>query len=364
MDASVSLKNAEQEKDGATRCNTSHVTSNKQPRITYVIDCGSGHSRCFAFDQSTDGGVVCVKDLTRDLTYPPAEVGDGILVKALQAGPEGIKGWVTELRRLTAGAVRIVVAATAGVRQALQKGDITKKDLAALEQALKGTAVFRLLTGAEEARAEYTAVKHCALVDRIAPPKGFEAGAAVQLLSAGGMSAQLGVGTFSCSIDVNSFEGTRIVREGGTGKDGKSAGLAQWDAQVTALVASALKKNGVPSGGFKGMFVCIEIAADVFEWAFGVSKGGWVSRDTFLATVDTYVAAMGKKLSNESVSLPIKQRYPCFKLSYALYIRRYVEHALQPGSFMIALGKPGDDCKRCWTMAPTWTLGVYLQSRS
>ena len=157
-----------------------------QTMMAVVVDCGSGHSSAKCFSTDAGGGTVI---LVSEYEHLP------ILVEAIKPGGElGAASWCAALAEHVPAATPISIAATAGIRMALDEKVISPADIetlhAALAEQFGPRATFRVLSGQEEAEMEHTACTACFAWATTASPCPPPDAGRVLLASAGGVSMQ------------------------------------------------------------------------------------------------------------------------------------------------------------------------------
>ena len=197
---------------GTALASQQHIHADAGGRAAFVADCGSGYTRLYRFRMR--GSVPAIDEKLRL----------GKLATAL-ADESGRSSYVKELAALVAKseastvqqpswwplggggdaspALPIILGATGGVREAIDTGKVTAKDVAAFRAALleefgpDRRVAFRLLPGEEEAALELSAARFVAgaVIPRLNPGLADpESAAQVGVFSAGGMSAQVAHG--------------------------------------------------------------------------------------------------------------------------------------------------------------------------
>lgn len=153
-------------------------------KAVLVVDCGSGHTGAKTYSMNPSGMVI-EKDYS--------SVKMPTIVEAMQEGPSSVANWVKQLATATQDSAceRILVAATAGLRAAIQDGELSSSVVESFREALtscksfKVPVEFKLLTGLEETQFEHVAVTYVSSI--MLPPECQPVG----LMSGGGMSSQV-----------------------------------------------------------------------------------------------------------------------------------------------------------------------------
>jgi len=144
-----------------------------------VLDCGSGGTRVWSGSETR-------------LRWPAqVMVGKDRPLAELCSSQAGREDFARAVQYLSRGGRRVLIGATAGLREALASGEVTETDIRDLIRLLPSTAVLRVLRGEEEAAFELYAVRSAVEW----PPPGAIAGSttgAIGMLSMGGRSMQVG----------------------------------------------------------------------------------------------------------------------------------------------------------------------------
>jgi hypothetical protein len=165
-----------------------------KPTAMAVVDCGSGSTRLSIYSVHDDSFV-------HEDRYLPSNVLPTI-VSALRA-PSSQQEFIQTLKEVMKEEMHdlpITIGATGGLRKALDDGEVSRQQITdfqdAIQETFGGRAVFRELSGPDEARCELSAVQYIA---RHALPQsrprysraGTKKIEDVGMLSCGGMSSQL-----------------------------------------------------------------------------------------------------------------------------------------------------------------------------
>jgi hypothetical protein len=146
---------------------------------SHVVDCGSGSTRAICFTENSTG---------QEIDRSKSDWRGDALALALQddARVQGLLELLDE--QIPEGPV--LLGATAGVRHAINQGDLAQPQLKSFEQRLQdhlgSRAQFAVLSGEEEALAEWEAVQYELSVRSGLAPKE-----CAGMVSGGGMSCQV-----------------------------------------------------------------------------------------------------------------------------------------------------------------------------
>eukprot|EP00929_Paragymnodinium_shiwhaense_P120729 TRINITY_DN92765_c0_g1_i1.p1 TRINITY_DN92765_c0_g1~~TRINITY_DN92765_c0_g1_i1.p1 ORF type:complete len:480 (-),score=126.00 TRINITY_DN92765_c0_g1_i1:232-1671(-) len=270
-----------------------------------VVDCGSGSTRSIQISEEMD-----FFGRPSKIQRQKAEWRGEALAEALkdEAKTEDLLDLLEE--KIPDGPV--LLGATAGLRHALRMGDVSESDLekfsVSLEERLGSRASFRVLSGEDEARAEWVATRH--VLGKAKADWNCDG-----LLSGGGMSCQIAVGKprledadaadlFSIAHDMLA-PGGLVDLAGQERMGGKQmvAGLSVLEVQLNADMA-AMPRD------VRGNFALIEWAGNFIgstptqrDIYMGVTaaKEALVTRDLLLEKLEAHLEEMRPKELHEMV---------------------------------------------------------------
>jgi len=326
------------------------VPVSKPAQIT-VVDCGSGSTRAICFTEDAElPGVASSPVVSREKS---SWRGDA-LAFALQdeVRMQGLVGLLAE--QLPEGPV--LVGATAGVRHALDQGAVAPPQLESfacrLKACLGSRASFTVLSGEEEARAEWEAVRH--ELGAVAARK------CAGMLSGGGMSCQLAsqdasqdpwtpeLRFFSFRNQVLSPGGLVDQAAQGTLRPpGLLDGLADFEVEMAARLKELPK-------GLSGCFALIEwvglyVGGESTERdrVMGLGYERLLGRQQILEAMDSHLEALRRGLVSEAP------------------VPRSVAVGLVYGSVLRALllGVFAEDATFRCLRGVNWATGHYLLER-
>eukprot|EP00937_MAST-01D_sp_MAST-1D-sp2_P006519 g6519.t1 len=364
------------------------------PTSCVMVDAGSGWTRVERFSRHAEDGLVHI-DATKRL--PP-------LADVLVAGGDEPARWLSSLAAVVdgdskeagsgAGAARarasgvacppqqlVYIGATAGLRNALQKGVVTHRQLAEFEELARGAlgerARFAVVSGETEAAMELRAVEYCARRSGALGDDG--GGTPLGLMSSGGMSSQLVFSPPRLARDSGSDGGgggtralslpTSLKQEGNRRclQEGLEPGLAAYDSYLHGIVASASARLGSAAGGqreptgagagLRGTFVMIEVLGSVGERA-GIARRVMSARAATEA-LDAYLARWRQAAASETAADVAQRTWKSVvPATSALQARRLLQ-LLHPEEARVYFSRTFEIAEG-HVLKPSWTLGYAL----
>jgi len=318
-----------------------------------VVDCGSGSTRGITLTEKLDvygrSTTVCRKK--SDWRGQPLAV-------ALQ-GEDRLHGLLDLLEKEIPEGL-VLVGATAGVRHALHMGELGAKELndfaASLQERLGSRASFMVLSGEDEARAEWEAVKY-ELRIRVGA-LGSSPMVCAGMISGGGMSCQMAIGGAGDEGPrFLSFENGVLVPGGIVSRTESGQltfaelcdGLRAHEAAAAEAMADFPRKQ-------QGTFVLIEwvglfVAGEPTsrDLAMGLGYERLLSRQEVLEAVDEHVASLlhdAEACTHGGVS-----RSTAVALAYGTVIRALLRHSFGEAAYFYGI------------RGVNWATGHYLLSK-
>lgn len=295
------------------------------PQPPLVIDCGSGGTRVW---RQNHGGSPAAQERI------PWPGGGRAPVLAQACGhAEGRAALVAALRSLVAENSSapasqepvVLLGATAGVRHALETGEIMQADLDALTEALPLGCKLWVLTPAEEAHYELCATRALS-------------GESSGMLSMGGRSMQIGSGSSAYSLPFAAFFGhDEMIALSGTWRERFGACREKY----AALCVAVREQQTLPQ--FRGRFVCITDTLHVARFANLLDE---------TLDADAVVRALGVRLSESAAQLTDKQisREESLELARVLAVEAVVGQLFAPEA---ELYFPN--------LSVSWTAGFFFE---
>lgn len=310
-----------------------------EAELITVIDCGSGSTRAISFKD--DGG---------RLSWEKSSWRGDPLAKALQDELRLEKLLCLLAEHVPKG--RVLLGATAGLRHAVETGLLSASQLeffeARLQNRLGKRASFTMLTGEQEARAEWEAMQH--QVPRSQEYAG--------MLSGGGMSCQL-VARRSESQEESLFFSfwNEVLIPGGIVHRAAAGSLPLNEIieELAVLEAKLLKQFKTLPTGLSG---CFSLA----EWMGGYVAGKSTDRDLRLGL------GYEHSISPECLIKAVDQQLAFAKLNYAAADAKEARRlavALVYGSVLRMLLSQvfAKEASFVCVRDVTWAAGHYLMSR-
>mmetsp|Transcript_4239 Transcript_4239/g.8597 ORF Transcript_4239/g.8597 Transcript_4239/m.8597 type:complete len:431 (-) Transcript_4239:240-1532(-) len=314
-----------------------------------VVDCGSGSTRGIHFSEARG-----VEGLPMLRKRKSAWRGDPL---ALALQDEAKTAGLVDLLAQQLPSGLVLVGATAGIRNALDTGVLTREQLGAFSRRLRAglgeRASFDVLSGVGEGKAEWEAVAHELSAHPGAGRLKFEDCAG--MLSGGGMSCQLAVkGKGAEEAAVFSF-GNSVLTPGGLvdrAAQGSLTGRELFEGLRAHEAAVAEKVSRLPrslSGTFAliewvGFYVAGEPTARDLPMGLGYERP--LSRHEILDALERHLQALRPQRGDVIVPRPV-----AVSLVYGTVLR-----ALLRGVF--------DDAATFYCLSGvSWAMGHYLRSR-
>jgi len=306
----------------------------KERAPLFVVDCGSGHSSAMLYTQSSEESVVEMPMKFKD-EFP-------VLVDALKPSGIGAEAFRDALAARLPSDKPVIIAATAGVRQALAQGIINESDIDRLHAALASNPgakmTFKVLSPLEEAKAEHKALVACCRWSNITTVDGSE----ISMFSGGGKSMQVAFRRTEeqsglLSLNLDSFIGTSLAKKGGTG-------LSEWIGKVQAMLHEQVQRELEISGHF----VMIEMLAGVLR-AAGVPCDTWFSRDDLIGHLTQHIDTV------QHLPASTNDIGPFIVLAYSTQTRCVLKALFHP-SAQFYLPQEWEP------VTPEFSLGLYLSS--
>mmetsp|Transcript_27345 Transcript_27345/g.63768 ORF Transcript_27345/g.63768 Transcript_27345/m.63768 type:complete len:479 (-) Transcript_27345:34-1470(-) len=282
-----------------------------------VVDCGSGSTRLIRFSARGSQSRQFPEEVFR---RKDAYRGDP-LAKALQE-PARARTLLHDLSKEVPDG-HLLLGATAGVRHALEDGRITKQDVnrfaAQVQEAFHGRARFALLTGQQEARAEWQAVQHEWRCQQLSERH------LSGMLSGGGMSCQLALQGDHGNVSFESVENWVLLPGGLVDKAGMGE-LSSTDlpSEVEAHRQAFLDRIAHIPKGLSGTFALVEwvgrfLAAEPTQRDLFMSMGYGraFTRAELLQKLEAHLSAVDSRNSYGSGKV---QRRDAVALAYGTVI--------------------------------------------
>ncbi|CAJ1403132.1 unnamed protein product [Effrenium voratum] len=319
--------------------------SEREP--TVLVDCGSGSTRALYFQDDGRSHVAWEKSEWRGEPLAKAlhcELRVEKLLRLLEK----------ELSQLTAKGP-VLLGATAGVRHAVEDGSLPESKLQLFRDRLHETfgprARFMVLSGQEEARAEWEALQHALDFAPDLSRDHFDG-----MLSGGGMSCQLVLRRDGSSPDLFSFRNGVLAPAGLADRAGRGELLAEdLAAELDVLQRKAEEQAArlprVAADGFAlvewlGLFVAGESTER--DQVLGMGYERWLSRQEILERVSAHLAKLATQYSPGAGPVP---RRAAISLNYGIILRAVLQRCFHAGSRFYCL------------KGVNWSTGHYLLHR-
>lgn len=164
-------------------------------QVHYYVDCGSGSSRTSCFGVRTNGQVHRIGKFKVLPSPGDAEFPSSLCSLLALRSEEHQLRWIAALKAGLAEhpLAPVTIGATAGVRHKMEQGQVSMADAERFFELVRSRLGGRevsctVLTGEEESRFEFLAVKYC--IGLKMPERSAKA-AELGMISCGGMSSQL-----------------------------------------------------------------------------------------------------------------------------------------------------------------------------
>lgn len=307
-----------------------------------VVDCGSGSTRSIDFSEAAEG-----------LNFQKSEWRGTALADALLC-PQKSEELLDLLQEKLPRQGRVLLGATAGLRRAIEVGRVRDDQVAGfrceLRRRLGERASLEVLSGEEEARAEWKAVCH----KRSATDPELHG-----MISGGGMSCQL---AFGSSDEGGHTEGEQffsftngVLQPGGLVDRAAQGSLLARDlsgemARHEAAIQEAVSK--LPTCR-SGSFAMIEWAGNFVagkssqnDLRMGLGHERFLSRNAVLEAIDQHAAGMWPADPRTKV-----QRRVAVALLYCTVMRTMLRHVFS------------EDAQFYGMSNVNWATGHYLLSK-
>lgn len=322
----------------------SYSSSDKVPlSSTVIVDCGSGYSRASNFYRSSE----------TNLIHATAAVSgiDALhtVMRCPQKLPEWLKRLVKMVKEIDAEATRVLLGATAGVRDLVSSGEIKAeeverfRDLLATTMELPLEIRLNILSGEDEARYEFMAAKYCVNQCDLIPDV-----CDLGLLSAGGMSSQIFVNGVPYSLQTEIKKGNEMCVEHGMEK-----GKAEFQEHVKKVIDQNLPEN---VGSEKVVYVAIEMLAGAGEKA-GMGGGAAESVSNAIEILTSFIEKKTKE--DRMLGVEGERTWRTYGFVMSAIVGRLILERLHPESKVLfarnfELGKDH-------ILKPSWPLGHAIE---
>jgi len=315
----------------------------RQPAAVTLVDCGSGSTRALFFRDDGKSHVCWEKSTWRGEALATAlqdELRLENLLRLLQ-------------QELPEGAV--LLGATAGVREAVQDGSLDRSKVRHFEERVKAClgsrAQFMVLSGEEEARAEWEALQHA-----LAFTPGLQIGLFNGMMSGGGMSCQLAVQADDAGLSLFSFR-NGVLAPGGLADAAQRNSLLSGELEVRLGEARTIARKQVAElpKQLEGSFALVEwlglyVAGESTErdLLMGLGYNRWLKQQDILQAVNEHLTSLGRQFLKGSVPIP---RRVAISWLYGIILQEILEHCFDKDASFFCL------------KGINWSTGHYLQHR-
>ncbi|CAE6940506.1 PYK [Symbiodinium sp. CCMP2456] len=293
-----------------------------------LVDCGSGSTRALFFQDDGKSHVSWEKSSWRGEALASA-LQDELRLENLLRLLE---------QELPDGAV--LLGATAGVREAVQDGSLNNSSLQHFRDrvldCLGPRAQFMVLSGQEEARAEWEALQHS-----LAFTPGLHAGLFAGMMSGGGMSCQLAV-QGDADVALFSFRNGVLAPGGIAEAAGKNLLFAR-DLPGKLEEVRAVAK-------WLGLYVAGESTER--DLLMGLGYNRWLAHQEVLEAVNCHLGDLKSRFLNDDhpSSEPIPRRV-AISWTYGIILQEILKHCFETSASFYCL------------KGINWSTGHYLQHR-
>lgn len=310
-----------------------------------LVDCGSGSTRALFF---TDDGLSHVSWEKSDWRGDPLAValGDDLKLESL------LRLLENELPKT----VRVLLGATAGVRQAMQDGALAHEQLDLFQDRLDGIfgrrARFMVLSGEEEARAEWEALQHALDFAPDLRQDLFHG-----MLSGGGMSCQLAWRGNGPSPELFSFR-NGVLQPGGLADKASRQKIFGAELQQELATVQFLTEQLVSDlpQAMKGNFALVEwlglyVAGESTDrdLVMGLGYNKWLTHQQVSEAVAQHLAQLHKEHFS-GVAQPICRR-SAISWVYGIILQNMLKVCFDPNAEFYCL------------KGINWSTGHYLMHK-
>ena len=370
-----------------------------------VVDCGSSKTRAYHVGRGAGGKLFC-----RYLCNLP-KIVDAMALPQPGGDGEGGRTFVQRLEAVIesfAVNVDVVIAATAGLRQAKAAGTVTAELEAQFVAKLPSSCTLHQLTGSREAELEFVAAKHLMQENSDQDPRLREShpSGGLGMMSMGGKSMQFvqvaeagacgsgggtGLPSFS-SMEFAAHSAKAMLRAAPEPRSEEEkrrappvpkrlfvARLMECTATVKRSCAAMLASGEICelSGVVMGITGCASVAA------YAGFEGRAVSREQALSYCDHFMEKMTSSLDavDDAPTEEFKQESTLGVLAKMVVFRTAVSEMLGPDSLLICRTEWGEspvagggksdggaaaadadaDAQEAAVINVEWSLGIYLE---